>query len=302
MKVHFETLMEVPSYETLFLQRYEKIQRWALSIAKNDRELAEDIVHDLYVRFTLTRRIPPAVENVDNYVYVALKNHYRSVLRRTIKARTTQLSHVEQEISNDVALSFDPRQINKIHDQLRAICYYSCVRKSTSIGASILILRFFHGYLPSEVALILRRSLNAIEWRLKAARLEAASFLKSPEKLAALTKKTNCFVNGAKSVGSSQNIFNELRQKVFSTKQGNCLSIDEIKDFYAGGQGNLPRSTLSHLVSCEICLRNCNLMLDLPQLSERHPVDILGRETGANVPVESDDSVKNQSLFAASSS
>lgn len=299
MNVHFKMPVEASDFDAVFLQQYEKIQRWAMLIAKNDRELAKDLVHDVYLRFTLTEQNPSFVENIDNYIYVALKNQYFSHLRRSIRTKPIQFSVVEQEIINSTALAFDPRHTNKIHDQLRVICHYACLRKATSIGASILILRFFHGYFPSEVALILKRSLNAIEARLKTSRLEVAGVIAYPERLAALTKKNNCFRRGAGLFESDENILSELRRKVFSSRRGDCQPIEKINDFYARGRSNLPRIALSHMVSCESCLDNINLVLNMPRLQERHPLDMLGRETKTNVALKSNYPVENK-VFAAS--
>jgi hypothetical protein len=226
----------------------------------------------------LTEQNPASVENLDNYIFVALKNQYFSHLRRIVRSKPIQLSLVEEEILNSSALSFDPRDANKIYDQLRVICHYTCLRKATSIGASILILRFFHGYFPSEVALMLKRSLNAIEARLKTSRLEAIGVLSNPAKLSALAKKNNFFCRKAESFESGQDILNELRRKIFSTKKGICQPIEKISDFYVRGRNNLPRIALSHIVSCEMCLENINRILGLPRLRGRYPLDAVGRE------------------------
>jgi DNA-directed RNA polymerase specialized sigma24 family protein len=40
------------SAEDVFLEHYHQLVGWALQIAKGDRELAEDLVHDAYIQFT----------------------------------------------------------------------------------------------------------------------------------------------------------------------------------------------------------------------------------------------------------
>jgi len=52
--------------------------------------------------------------------------------------------------------TIDPRDQIQVHDELRRVYQYACARKETSKAGSVLILRFFHGYYPSEIAKLLR--------------------------------------------------------------------------------------------------------------------------------------------------
>jgi hypothetical protein len=47
MKEYFKTPAEGTDFNSVFLNQYEKIQRWATVIAKNDSELAKDLVQDV---------------------------------------------------------------------------------------------------------------------------------------------------------------------------------------------------------------------------------------------------------------
>ena len=42
-----------PNYRELFVARYDQLLAWALQISQGDRALAEDLLHDLYVLFTI---------------------------------------------------------------------------------------------------------------------------------------------------------------------------------------------------------------------------------------------------------
>jgi hypothetical protein len=42
-------------------------------------------------------------------------------------------------------------------DLLVRACDFACHRKETSLAAGVLILRYFHGYYPGEICLLLAR-------------------------------------------------------------------------------------------------------------------------------------------------
>jgi len=64
--------------------------------------------------------------------------------------------------------------------ELRSICEYACIRKETSKAGSILLLRFFHGYYPTETAQVLRTSRNNVDNWLTLARRETKLFQENP--------------------------------------------------------------------------------------------------------------------------
>jgi DNA-directed RNA polymerase specialized sigma24 family protein len=62
-----------------------------------------------------------------------------------------------------------------------------CVRKETAKAASALILRFFHGYYPSEITQLLCTSRQAVAELLRVARAEVKAFLLEPQRLVFLS-------------------------------------------------------------------------------------------------------------------
>jgi len=68
-------------------------------------------------------------------------------------------------------------------DELRPVCRSVCLRKEASKAGSVLLLRFCHGYHPSEIALLLRTSRQAVDERLRLARSEAKLYLEDPIRL-----------------------------------------------------------------------------------------------------------------------
>src|SRR5712692_9205871 len=83
------------SAEDLFLEHYDRLIGWALQIAHGDRELAEDLVHDAYIQFTLARPDLNSIQNLDGYLYGMLRVLHRTGLRKAARRQLRQLSIVE---------------------------------------------------------------------------------------------------------------------------------------------------------------------------------------------------------------
>ena len=265
------------SYERFFKENYDSLKRWALQITTYDHELAEDLVHDIYIRFSLRKEPPREVESLPGYVYAALRNAHVSYLRSTTKKGSRQLSMYDNDFIEDARLTIDPRSIIKVHDDLRAICDFACNRKPASVSASILILRFFHGYFSAEVARVTGRSKNAVEARLLKCRHEISLNLFDPSS----SGKPNSLraLLPSNVIATNSDLLLELRERVFTAADGRCLSTKDLNIIYKKSVTGLTRDELSHLVSCRKCLYRVNDLLRMPQLSERHPLDTLGAQT-----------------------
>ncbi len=252
-----------------FEKHYAELKNWALKITNRNQELAEDMVHDTYLRLQGRRHILETVKDTNAYLYTTLKNEYISNLR---KLQPEQLSTAENEIASATFLSTDPRMQLEVRDDLRAVCVYSCIRKETSKSASILIMRFFHGYSADEISQILNTSRNTIEARLLAARRELRLFFDSPSidpvEFAGFDRKQK-----KKRIKNPVDLVSELREMVFSAKSERCPSPEKFREIYALGKNGFSRELLSHLVSCRECLEVVNKMLCFPPLSERHPLE-----------------------------
>ena len=261
--------------DELFLQRYDAAFKWALHIAKRDHELAEDLVHNFYLQFVKIFRNGKTVkiDNFDSYVYVSLRNLYVSHLRKNIRQREREFS-----IIDDFLLADDQSGQMKIRDKLFAVCRYACLRKETSISSSILILRYFHGYFPSEVARVLKSSRNVVEARLASARRESIAYLKNCKDFDGAESKfsNDCPPNNY--IHYQQDILHHLHCIIFDSRHGVCLEKQHIKEIYLESKMRLTRIELSHIVSCHQCLDELNRLHGLMLLEQRHPLQTLGRE------------------------
>src|SRR5215470_16651511 len=178
------------SHRDAFLERYDGLHSWAIQMTANDQALAEDLLHDLFILFTLSQPDLGRIQNVDHYLYASLRNLHISQLRRATRARFEQLSVVDYESARlSLHAIRHGRDLIQAQDELRQICQYACVRKATSNAASVLILRFFHGYYPSEIAKVMRATPEAVHLRLRAARKEARSYLKNTRSLTFLKEQ-----------------------------------------------------------------------------------------------------------------
>jgi hypothetical protein len=170
------------------------------------------------------------------------------------------------------------------------VCGFACVRKEKAKSACALILRFFHGYYPSEVARVLRTTRQAVDVRLLNARNEARLVLENPKALAFL--EGGAFeAPQAKPAHETNDLLNELQQMIFSSRRGVCLTGQQLKGMYCGGRecsdlrsgisdlrSQPTQPQLAHIVSCPTCLDQVNRLLGIATLSQRHPADSVKRK------------------------
>ncbi|MGH9937062.1 MAG: RNA polymerase sigma factor, partial [Blastocatellia bacterium] len=56
------------THEDLFLARYERLMAWAVQLTDHNPQQAEDLVHDVFVKFALARPDLRRIENLDGYL------------------------------------------------------------------------------------------------------------------------------------------------------------------------------------------------------------------------------------------
>jgi RNA polymerase sigma factor (sigma-70 family) len=260
-----------------FQENYDTLRRWALQITSYDRVLSEDIVHDAYLHFHKGLTRTEDVQNIDGYVYAALRNSYRSHIRKHSRQRSHQISIFELEALGAEAPLGDPMGSVRTTDDLREVCEFACSRKAKSIAASILILRFFHGFYPGEISRLLNRSRNAIETRLLKMRRDVIEHLAGETKSATVLS-FGLLPNGIR-VRTHSDLIAELQKKIFDACEGPCIRPEQLRNVYRKEAKGPERDEISHIVSCEKCLNYISEMLRIPGLQDRHPFDALGSQT-----------------------
>ncbi len=273
------------SHEDLFIERYERLLGWSLKLTAYDRQLAEDLLHDVFVQFTLRRPDLNTIQDLDAYLFAMLRNSHVSYVRRVPFVRTTPLSMAEYDSLEIGLRATDVRDQIKVQDELRLICHYAALRKETSKAGSVLILRFFHGYYPSEIAQILKSKLDTVRKWLQLARNEAKVYLERPDALSFMRETSQKIKTQGGFARTSEELLNDLREIIFSARAGDCFSRQQLREIYASPQTEtVEGQTLAHIVSCATDLDQVNALLNLPLLNDRFPTDMTGNDRGSGAP------------------
>ncbi|HKZ77340.1 MAG TPA: sigma-70 family RNA polymerase sigma factor [Pyrinomonadaceae bacterium] len=269
------------NHEQLFVSRYERLLTWSLHLTGNNRDLAEDLLHDAFIQITSTRRDPGTIEDLESYLYGILRHLHLSQVRRATRSRLQQLTIIEYDSAQAGLRIIDPGEQIQAQDQLRRICHYVCARKETSKAGSILMLRFFLGYYPGEIAQIVRRAREIVEVQLGFARSEAKLILDNPKALSFMGQNPFGEVFPTGFARTPDDFLAELQRMIFNSRRSPCMSRRQLHNLYSGeGPASITTSTLGHIVTCALCLDEVNALLDLPPLSERYPLNTLGKDPG----------------------
>src|SRR5258708_38399827 len=74
------------NHEELFIQRYQWLMNWALRMTNHDQAQAQDLVHDTFVQFVISRPPLEAIgQNIEGYLYTMLLNMHVSQARRAAR-------------------------------------------------------------------------------------------------------------------------------------------------------------------------------------------------------------------------
>src|SRR5260370_5538965 len=145
-------------HETIFLNHYDWLVDWAKQLTQGASEEADDLVQDLYVRFVQMTSGPDlsSDDQIRAYLYTSLKNLFISKKLRNGRDAISGLLAVDFDYVEFAMSAVDRSQLLHVRSDLAGICEYACIRRKTSRAAAALILRFFLGYLPTEVMALLR--------------------------------------------------------------------------------------------------------------------------------------------------
>lgn len=256
--------------DAIFDENYPEMVRWANFVSKNNAQLSEDLVHDVFIKCKRSSRDLSEIDNIKSFLFTAIKNTYVSQLRRKNSRREVAIT---DEISpGSMGLVHDPRISSAIRDQILDICYYACKRKEKSISASALILRYFLGYYPFEIKKVLKRSQNSVEVRLSKVRAEMLEYLWGDERIEKSSPNTRRLSRPKELKIKGDDLTAEIRSIIFGHMSGRCLSPNEWRRLYLKSN-EIGREDVSHLVSCLTCLDTVNELLRIPLLRHRHPLD-----------------------------
>ncbi|HEX5875674.1 MAG TPA: RNA polymerase sigma factor [Pyrinomonadaceae bacterium] len=261
--------------ERLFTDRYGDLLAFAMRLTEYRRDVAEDLVQDAFVQFVLGRTRLEEIENIDGYLKTMLR--FMNISRMN---RSAQLLHDESALSvadyDSCRLSWmavEPSRRMQASEELHQICTYACSRKESSKAGSVLILRFFHDFFPTEIARILHSSRQCVDQWQKLARREAKGFMNKPGRLRFVNSKAPSAQGQLKYLRPDRDLMAELRQMIFNSRNGECFTQQELQEAYSEEKADpLTTAKLAHIVSCRVCLDAVNSLLGLPLLDQRYQV------------------------------
>ncbi|MGH6631636.1 MAG: RNA polymerase sigma factor, partial [Burkholderiales bacterium] len=243
-----------------------------------------------FVQFVLDHRDLGAIGNLESYLYGMLKNTQLSYVRRAAHDPHRHLALVEYDSAELGWRALDPMGRLQAQSELQLICRYACARSRTSKAGSVLLLRFFHGYYPSEIALILQTTIAAVARWLQIARAEAKLCVADPQALGFISEpgarqmaitRPRGEADLRPSLGQAQppDFIKDLVAAIFNARSGECLTREQLRQLYrTAGGGEITGATLGHFVTCPVCLDEINRLLNLPLLAARHPQDTIDRD------------------------
>lgn len=268
------------THEELFIERYDQMLLWALQLTSHNRQQAEDLVHDVFIQFYLLHPDLGSIQNLEGYLFTMLRNLHRSQMRRAMRTPGSHLSLLDFDSADLGLQGSDLRAQVQFRDELRMICRYACMRKQSSKAGSVLILRFFHGYFPSEIALVLQSSRQPVAELLRVARFEAKLYLDDPTRLSFLESPGLPPSEAEPDPRDLPDFLVEARETIFASRQDECLGPKQLRSLYRGAPAqSIDARLLAHIVSCHQCLDEVNGLLGLAPLADRFAIDTLGPDT-----------------------
>lgn len=291
----------VTDVENLLERYYSQLLKWGAVLTRGDHGLAQDIVHDLCLHFTLARPDVSQVGNLDGYLYACLRHIYLSGLARSIREAMHLVSVADFDSIQFALGASSPDGLLQKQNDLRRICSYTVWRKDSSKSANYLILLFFHGYTRREVAEIACLPIAAIYNKLKIARTEVKSHLEGSGKLRIAMHDIPPDPELRLSPVSSAELFDELRETILRARTSECIPEEVLLNHYRAAHPKpISCSLLSHIVSCEQCLSAIDQYFQRPTLGVRKPPeDFASSMDGKSVDAVVDDNKSYRSLMRA---
>lgn len=271
-------LEKVADHESIFLDHYAWLHDRALLLTRGSKDEAEDLVQDLYVRFVFSQSNVDVTDDdqLQGYLFRALQNLSNDRHRSRARDPLSSLQTVDYDSMETALAAADGSRLLYIRSDLAGICEYACSRRRSSRAGSVLILRFFLGYFPSEIAGLLKASRVAVHKLVETSRLEVKAFLKRPASLhiPGQDSKVKASFSKLSLPDDPAALFAWLHSRVFEDKEGECLTPDDLDLIYSDNSARqLTTREVCHLVSCRDCLERANHLLHFPDLSTRFPDD-----------------------------
>lgn len=250
--VHFPRPLE--SIERILSRYYPQLVEWGRILARGEDSAAEETVQDLCLHLTVARPDLSRVQNLDNYLFMCLRNMYVSNLARVSRERLRVL-HIEDY--DAVGRFTDSGSLNAVDVQndLIRIGDHVLSRKYTAKSASQFILHFFFGYRRNDVALLARLPVSAVYNSLKELRAELREYLSANEKLRLIPRGAAPARESLRTAIPSDLLLKQLRATILDADPQCCVAENELVEAYKQPEASpVSCRELAHLAGCERCL------------------------------------------------
>ncbi|MGA2050378.1 MAG: hypothetical protein ABSG96_21970 [Terracidiphilus sp.] len=272
------------SIERMLSRYYQQLVEWSRILARGDHTAAEESVQDLCLHLSVARPDLSRVNNLENYLFMCLRNMYVSNLARVSRERLRVIQIEDYDAVSMVPLHGEADTVDVQNDLLR-IGDYVISRKYSSKSASHFILQFFLGYRRGDVALLARVPIAAIYNGLKDIRIELREHLSSGERIRLISRGAAPERKLLRTAIPSELLLKELRTTIFDADPATCVAETEVVGAYM--QASVPPvgcRELAHLAGCERCLKILERAL---RLDDREgPLDGIDGDLGRRPKLE----------------
>lgn len=256
-------------YESLFLDHYGWLLKRARHLASGTSEDPQDLVQELYISFIHLNASHQFSDeaHVRAYLRKALKNLFALRRMRHGTDATTRLALVDFDSVEFGLTAIDRSRLLHVRSDLAKIGEYVLARRHSSKGATVFLMRFFFGYLPSEIMSLLKLNRKAFEKMLLTTRLEAKAYIERPHVLRFLLRQEANAPEFPKHLPEeSEALFAELQRRMFFLPVGAHTPLEQLEQIYSTSTGSLSLEQTAHLGSCRTCLQRAGDVLHIPDL------------------------------------
>jgi DNA-directed RNA polymerase specialized sigma24 family protein len=281
--------------ERLFAEKYDWLLGCALRLVNGDQAVAEDLVQESFLQFVLAKMELKSTENIEPLLYTNLKFVHLAYLRRLQRYPYESLPLAEYDFL-ELALRANASIAERVEVQntLRRIVAYICWRKESAKSASVLILRYFHGYYPDEIVRIAQTTRQSVDRRLQDSRKETSLYVSSPDRLRIMHQPKPPELTPSYSSLPSEQLIPELKRAIFASCRTECLTEEALRKRYQKKiAGPIERELLAHIVSCERCLSLVNRFCGINPPTDRYLEETLGRDPNPRTKNKKDASMSS---------
>jgi RNA polymerase sigma factor (sigma-70 family) len=162
-----------------FLDRYEQLLVWALKLTGRQQADAHDLVQEAFIAYATGQR-DEEIKSLNGYLYGILRNLLRADRRRAEQRRRAPWASAEATPGALRDQRIDPATHLEARQTLVHIARFARARSRESKTGSVLLLRYFHGYAPREIAQIMGVPASNVDDWLKLGRREARAAAATP--------------------------------------------------------------------------------------------------------------------------